>query len=278
MYFLTPRKCGLFGICCEGIPRQVSKNNIIRNAQVFIRTIFSMIQINYLIDEASTTGKGANTVISRLHHFFSTHTFGESSVHLHADNCSGQNKNRHVIAYLMWRILTGRHKQITLSFLIVGHTKFSPDTCFGLIKRLYRRTFVGCLDDITKVVSKSSVVNEPQLVGTQDGSTIVPMYDWATYFDEGTTKVLGIKKYQHFRFCSEHPGKVYVKTSQAAVEHEHSILKKHHNLLETFPATITPAGLSPERQLYLYEKIREFCPEEVSVLLLLSISFIYQPQ
>ena len=166
----------------------------------------------------------------------------------------------------MWRILTGRHKQITLSFLIVGHTKFSPDTCFGLIKRLYRRTLVGCLDDIANVVSKSSVVNEPQLVGAQDGSTIVPMYNWATFFDRGTTKVPGIKRCQHFHFSSEHLGKVFVKASQAADEQEHSILKKHHNLLETFPATITPAGLSPERQLYLYEKIREFCPEEASIL------------
>ena len=174
MYFLTPRKCGLFGIYCEAIPRQVSKNYMVG---IRLHTILTSIQINYLIDEASATGKGANTVISLLHHFFSMHTFGESSVHLHADNCSGQNKNRCVIAYLMWRVLTGHHKQITLSFLIVGHTKFSPDTCFGLIKRLYRRTYVGCLDDISKVVSNSSVVNKPQVVGAQDGSTVVLMYN-----------------------------------------------------------------------------------------------------
>ena len=231
-----------------------------------LHTILTSIQINYLIDEASATGKGANTVVSLLHHFFSTHTFGESSVHLHADNCSGQNKNRHVIAYLMWRVLTGRHKQITLSFLIVGHTKFSPDTCFGLIKRLYRRTYIGCLDDISKVVSNSSVVNKPQLVGAQDGSTVVPMYNWGTYFDECTTKVPGIKKYQHFQFSAEHPGKVFVRTSNTADEKEVTILKSHHNLLETFPSTITPTGLSLERQHYLHEKIREFCPEDVSTI------------
>ena len=219
-----------------------------------LHTILLTIQINYLIDEASATGKGANTVISLLHHFFTTNMFGESFVYLHADNCSGQNKNRHVIAYLMWKVLTGRHKQITLSFLIVGHTKFSPDTCFGMIKRLYKRTFVG------------SVVNEPQLVGAQDGSTIVAMYDWATYFDGNTTKVSGIKKYQHFCFTSEHPGVVYVKTSQGLPEKEFSVLKKHNDLLESFPRLITPAGLSPERQLYLYEKIHEFCPEDVCLL------------
>ena len=56
-----------------------------------------------------------------------------------------------------------------------------------MIKWLYRRTFVGCLDDSVKVVSKSSVVNEPQLAGAEDGSTIIPMYDWATYFDISNT-------------------------------------------------------------------------------------------
>ena len=75
VYFLTPRKCAIFGVCCEGIPRQ----------------------INYLIDEAVDTGKGANTVISLLHHFFENHGLGEKHIHLHADNCVGQNKNNAVI-------------------------------------------------------------------------------------------------------------------------------------------------------------------------------------
>ena len=75
VYFLTPRKCAIFGVCCEGIPRQ----------------------INYLIDEAVDVGKGANTVVSLLHPFFENHGLGESHVHLHADNCVGQNKNNIVI-------------------------------------------------------------------------------------------------------------------------------------------------------------------------------------
>ena len=28
IYFLTPRKCAIFGICCEAVPRQVSQGNI----------------------------------------------------------------------------------------------------------------------------------------------------------------------------------------------------------------------------------------------------------
>ena len=71
IYFKTPRKCAIFGVCCEAIPRQV----------------------HYLIDEACDTGKGANTVISLLHHFLGNHSLGERELALHADNCTGQNKN-----------------------------------------------------------------------------------------------------------------------------------------------------------------------------------------
>ena len=78
MYFKTARKCAVFGVCCEGVPRQV----------------------NYLIDEASDTGKGANTVVSLLHHFLKHHGLGEVKLSLHADNCSGQNKNNTLAGYI----------------------------------------------------------------------------------------------------------------------------------------------------------------------------------
>ena len=57
-----------------------------------------------------------------------------------------------MMQYLAWRVLVGLHRTITISFLIVGHTKFSPDWCFGLFKQKFRRTKVSCLDDIVKVV------------------------------------------------------------------------------------------------------------------------------
>ena len=41
MYFLTPQKCTIFGVCCKAILRKV----------------------NYLIDEAVDMGKSANAVV-----------------------------------------------------------------------------------------------------------------------------------------------------------------------------------------------------------------------
>lgn len=141
IYFLTPRKCTVFGVNCEALPRQV----------------------NFLTDEAGDCGKGANAVISRIHFFFQHHGLGETDVFLHTDNCTGQNKNNAMVQYLVWRTLTKRHTHITLSFLPVGHTKFSPDWCFGLFKRLYRRTRVGSLQAIAQVANNSADCNFPSL-------------------------------------------------------------------------------------------------------------------
>ena len=44
-------------------------------------------QMNYLIDEASTSGKGANVVISVVRHLLEHYGVSEDYLELHADNC-----------------------------------------------------------------------------------------------------------------------------------------------------------------------------------------------
>ena len=216
-------------------------------------------------------GKGANAIISMLHHFFGTYGLGEKVVHLHADNCGGQNKNRYMIYYLNWRVLTGQHDEITLSFLPVGHTKFFPDAGFGMLKRKFRSTKVGCLTDIASVVEQSAEMNHCQLVEDQHGNVIVPSYDWSTFFEDHTIKsaTKGIKSYSHFRFTSSKPGVVYVRNSCEINNEKKVILLKDMSwrpLASDLPGIVTPEGLSLTRQWYLYEKIREFCPVEVQDL------------
>ena len=118
----------------------------------------------------------------------------------------------------MWRVLTGQHQQITLSFLPVGHTKFFPDAGFGMLKHKFRVTNVGCLNDIASVVQKSAAMNHTQLVGDQQGNVTVPSYDWVEFFQGKTIKntLKGIKKMAHFQFSSESPGYVYIKNTTDA--------------------------------------------------------------
>ena len=238
MYFLTPRKCGVFGVCNEALPRQV----------------------NFLIEEACDTGKGANNIISKLHYFFERYGFGEEVAYLHADNCTGQNKNNAMMQYLAWRVMTGLHKQITLSFLVVGHTKFSPDWLF---KKRFRLTKVGTLTDIAQVVEESATVNVPQICGTEDHRVVVPTYNWKTEFAPKFKTIPHIKSYHHFRLTANSPGTVYVKTHADTEEIQISFLRSSTwSPSSQLPLLIQPLGLSPERQWYLHDhSIREFCPE-----------------
>ena len=146
-----------------------------------------------------------------LHYYYKHHGLGETEVYLHADNCTGQNKNSCMIHYLYWRCMTGRHTKATISFMVVGHTKFAPDWCFGLLKQRYRRTRIGCLTDIATVVNQSAVCNVSQLVTREDGTTVVPGYDWTSFFAVRMKKLTGIKKFHHFYFDSAKPGEVVVK-------------------------------------------------------------------
>ena len=123
--------------------------------------------------------------------------------------------------YLAWRVLVGLNKKITLSFLIVGHTKFSPDWCFGLFKQAYRRQKIGCLDDIARVV-ESAVVNHAQLVGSQDGTVLVPTYDWTQFFDSPFRQnaLKGIKAMHHLTFTESKRGVALVKDTINSPERE----------------------------------------------------------
>ena len=54
-------------------------------------------------------------------------------------------------------MICGYYESIELNFMIPGHTKFKCDGSFGLIKRLYRKTTVDCVDHIVDVVKRSSI-------------------------------------------------------------------------------------------------------------------------
>ena len=155
--------------------------------------------------------------------------------------------------------MRGLHKSIELSFLLVGHTKFSPDGCFGLFKKLFRVTKVDSLDDIAGVVVSSAQVNEVQLVGTQSGEIIVQTYDWTGFFGSQMKKIPLITKYHHFQFYSSNPGTVTVREYSDSLENVYVLT---HSTLNGLPETVHPRGLSLERQWYLHDKIREFCAPE----------------
>ena len=243
IYFKTPRKVQLFGVCCDGAPYQV----------------------NYLVDEACTIGEngskshGANSVVSMLHHFFETHSLGESKLELHADNCGGQNKNKTVVAYLCWRCIVGLHREILYTFMPAGHTRCQVDGFFGLIKQRYRRSYCDTLQHVEEVVNNSSFANFSQLYADpQTGEKHFEWRMWDDFLQSRFKRIPGIRELCQMRFTADEPGIVYYKKSLGGDE-----VKKELNSVQlsqitsaVLPPAIQPPGLTQERRKYLYEQIR----------------------
>ena len=126
--------------------------------------------------------------------------------------------------------------------MLVGHTKFAPDWCFGLVKQRFRVTTVGCLDDMAKLVNDSATVNHTQLVGREDGSILVHQYDWATflnpYFKQQAFE--RIKGLHHLVFSSEYPGKVQVRKDTDGSTETMAIMKRQHTLWRPDPTVLPP--------------------------------------
>ena len=95
-----------------------------------------------------------------------------------------------MVGYLLWRVLTGLHDNITLSFMIAGHTKFQTAVLASRIRvkddnlqlsytnktviHRYKHTKIGGLTDLAAVVNTSANVNTTQLMGTPEGAVKVP--------------------------------------------------------------------------------------------------------
>lgn len=112
-------------------------------------------------------------------------------------------------------------------------------------------------------VNTSAEVNAAQVVGTQTGEVVVPMYDWASFFGEHFRKVPRMKSYHHFTFTADNPGKVTLKLFSDSESIQYNLLRNTEWVpsASVLPEIIPPAGLSPQRQWYLYDQIREFCRE-----------------
>ena len=165
---------------------------------------------------------------------------------------------------LILRVMVGLHTQVTLSFLIVGHTEFSPDWYFGLLKQCFPLTRVACLSDLERVVNSSAEANVAQLVGTQSGRWWSPYLQLDCHVCWSTPQAKAHQEFHHFSISASAPGSVDVRLESGS-ESEHISLLMDHTWTPSsqHPPTAPPSSLSLERQWYLYSHIREYCPDKV---------------
>ena len=177
--------------------------------------------------------------------------------------CVGQNKNKAMIWYLAWRIICNLHDRIELNFMLPGHTKFRPDSFFGLFKKHYRHQHtVDDMGDLARCVRECTrnVNCIPQLFKDWN------YYDWNSFFEQWFLPCTGIASYHTFIFSRQHPSVVKVKKSPTDDVIEVQLFKNGITMvdllkvLETncMPSILYPKGLTNERMQYLYDNIREF--------------------
>ena len=133
---------------------------------------------------------------------------------------------------------------------------------FGLVKRRLRRERVSCLDDLAAVVEVSAESNVAELVGREDGTRNIPVYNWSEFLAPHFKKVPQLKSYHHMTFSSEAPGALVLKLAADSEEELLQLLRDGWQPSpRDLPAVIPPPGLTMDRQWYLYNHIREYCTE-----------------
>jgi hypothetical protein len=153
--------------------------------------------------------------------------------------------------------------------MIPGHTKFKCDGSFGLIKKLYRKTTVDCVQHIVEVVKKSSTagLNKAQCYDNGKGFQYLDLNSVLGIFFK---KLSGLQKYQHFVFKAANPGIVKAQLVANGAYTEFNLLKtkkasvaKITKEIKSFSILIlTPPPLDYKRQEYLYHHIRPFVRDE----------------
>lgn len=169
----------------------------LRNIYVFsIRDDGEGKQYNYLYDEGDG-GKGANYVISMLFYFL-THRprkFATLTIHLHADNCCGQNKNNMVVHFFLFMVQLGFLKHAELKFMIRGHTHCSTDGGHGILKKEWRKRNVFSIEQAALVIEDSSPI-----AGTNHATVLSPenFFNWEKLLTKYYKKLPCILSFQEF--------------------------------------------------------------------------------
>jgi hypothetical protein len=239
-FYLQMRHFHLFGVCAD-----------LDNRRMF-----------YTYDEREA-GKGANEVISCLHHFLATRTIRTPHIRIHADNCGGQNKNTYVMWYLLWLAATGRVKRVEFKCMIKGHTHFSVDGGIGHLKQELRRSDVFCLEHWAAVINRAATGYEANII---DASVI---YDWKTALAAYFKPLDGIRAFQHFAADAAEPGWLGVKygfddqdwTKRQLLK---SIRSREDETFQRIPqhiATVGFKGGKREKEQALFDNLRQYVRE-----------------
>lgn len=146
----------------------------------------------YLFDER-VGPKNTDHTISYLNHYISKLPAWVQRVHIFLDNTASTNKNFFMMSWAAELVQQKKLHLIRLSFLIAGHTKFSPDLLFSKIAKSYNRSDVFTTEELKEVISPYAevIIDEGDIV-----------QDWRTPIASKYSKIPGIRSLHDFVYVS----------------------------------------------------------------------------
>jgi hypothetical protein len=95
-----------------------------------------------------------------------------------------------------------KNEKVSLNFLLVGHTRFSPDRVFGLIKHTYSRADIDTFREFVHLVVAASPPSGHSLAvpvfDSQSKKAFVQWKRWDVWLLKYFHKVPNITRYHHF--------------------------------------------------------------------------------
>ena len=221
----------------------------------------------YCWDEP-TAKRGANEVVSCLHHYFTQLPEVVDTLYLFPDGCGGQNKNSIVMCFLYSLVKLGRFRLIVHTFPIRGHSFLPCDRDFALIEKLAVKNDTVYVPAQWISLIQSARPSNPFYCVTVNQQMV---YDFRShnaklfknaYKSEG--RKIRIRDTKVFQYSDSHPSEVWVRysMSELAPWEKFSIEKPRARI--TLPERVAYSGQLPIKSAKLDDlrKLEKYIPPD----------------
>jgi hypothetical protein len=117
------------------------------------------------------------------------------------DNCSGQNKNQFLMAFMAYLVKCKHFKSIKIKFMVPGHTHFSPDRVFAWTNKLLKLKDLYTPEEVLLSVNENT--------NKIKASMHDKFQDWKSFLEKHHGAVKGISKFAEVCFVESHPDKLF---------------------------------------------------------------------
>lgn len=174
------------------------------------------------------------------------------------DNCSGQNKNRMVLRFIVCLVKMKICKTARAAFLIRGHTKNDCDRLFNLMKKEYRKCNVYNEEDFINAINSHKDVT---------AIAFNEFLDFDTFQEKSMRKIERVLTNHIFEVSDSNPNHMTVQNAIGEPTKTQEIVKDDYQGIDWNETVmdlqrIPPPGIQDIKWRELYDKWRPLIPED----------------